>query len=396
MGLAALFLVPLVVASRLERDFRRIDALERSRLGIGDAIAAAARSDAFLTYRYTEPGAASRYRAADAEYRKLVAEWRKATLDPQITAPLNGQSRKGWNDGTAAISHWIDGYLKRYTGAQDPGGSDLFDREEARFRDGLASLERARDGARLQEIAVRNRLQWLNTAQLTIVTPMAIICFAVAFLAWMNVRTLHQTWAREREIRGALEVAVKESNHRIKNNLQLIGSLIDMQLQDPEPVVPKSALEDVVHQVRAVAAVHDFFSRELRSDQVDGEQMLRRLVDLAALPIGLTVDVETETMALALKQATAVALIANELLQNAGKHGATRARVFMKATGPVAQLRVLDNGPGFPPGFDVARDANLGLSLVDTLARHDLRGSVLFANESGARVEVTFPLKTAA
>jgi hypothetical protein len=108
------------------------------------------------------------------------------------------------------------------------------------------------------------------------------------------------------------------------------------------------------------------------------------------------VEVDTEAIALALKQATAVALIANELLQNAGKHGATRARVFMKATGPVAQLRVIDNGPGFPPDFDVSRDANLGLSLVDTLARHDLRGNVLFANDSGARVEVTFPLEAAA
>jgi two-component sensor histidine kinase len=53
---------------------------------------------------------------------------------------------------------------------------------------------------------------------------------------------------------------------------------------------------------------------------------------------------------------------------------------------------VSDNGPGFPADFDAAQTANLGLALVDTLARHDLGGEVLYSNDSGARVDVTFPL----
>jgi two-component sensor histidine kinase len=165
-------------------------------------------------------------------------------------------------------------------------------------------------------------------------------------------------------------------------------------MQDPGDTVPKSSLEDIVHQVKAVAAVHDFFSHELRSDEIQADQMLRRLVELSASPIGLRIDLETEAIALAVKQATAVALITNELLLNSGKHGATQARVVMTATESQVCLRVSDNGPGFPHNFDAAQNANLGLSLVDTLARHDLQGHIVFDNDNGARVEVTFPLET--
>ncbi len=85
-----------------------------------------------------------------------------------------------------------------------------------------------------QQDELREKRAWLNTAQVTIVTPLAIICFALAFLAWLNVRTLQQTWVREREISSHLAVAVQESNHRIKNNLQVIGALIDMKFKSRE------------------------------------------------------------------------------------------------------------------------------------------------------------------
>jgi two-component sensor histidine kinase len=396
VGLAALFLVPLAVGNRLQREFGRVDQLERSRLAIGDAIEIARQSDTFLMHRYVVPGDTRGQYIVEPEYNKLLSDWRAAVSKTDIEKPLDAKGQADWSDGKAIVSRWIEQYLVRYTGSGASGGAAVFEEEEKRFRRGLVALASARSEATQQQDALRRRLEWLNTAQLTVVTPMAIICFALAFLAWTNVRTLQQTWAREAVVSGELEVAVKESNHRIKNNLQVIGALIDMKLQEPGAMVPKSALEDIVHQVRAVAAVHDFFSHELRSDQIQGDQMLRRLVDLTALPIGLNVQIETETIALAVKQATALALITNELLLNSGKHGATEARIVMKVTGSVARLRVSDNGPGFPPDFDAVHDANLGLSLVDTLARHDLQGHILFANDSGARVEVTFPLIIAA
>ncbi len=396
IGLGALFIVPLAVAARLKNDFDKIDRLEHARLAITEAIEVASRSDTFLTHRYMEPGATNGRYVVATEHRQLLAAWDKAIANPGELTALDRGAMAEWRAGTAIVTRWINGYLADYVKNGNPGSATRFEREEQQFRLGLFALSNARSEAIQQQDDLRQRLQWLNTAQLTVITPMAIICFALAFLAWMNVRTLQQTWSRERSVSAQLQVAVQESNHRIKNNLQVIGALIDMQLQEPGTVVRKSALENVVHQVRAVAAVHDFFSHELRSSHVMGDQMLRRLIELTASPIGLRVDLETEAIALAVKQATAVALITNELLLNSGKHGATEARVVMKATGSMACLRVSDNGPGFPDDFDGVQDANLGLALVDSLARHDLQGQLIFSSDAGAHVEITFPLAAAA
>jgi len=396
IGLTTLFLVPIAVGIRIRHDFTRIERLEQARQSISKAIEVARRSDMFLMHRYIEPGNTNGRFVPDQEYTDLVKMWTDATSHPEAIDALDATGRSNWRSGTTLVSHWIESFLVRYAGKGNYPSTHDFELEEPRFRHGLNALLAARDGAADQQDELRKKQAWLNTAQLTVVTPMAIICFALAFLAWMNVRTLQQTWMREREISASLAVAVQESNHRIKNNLQVIGALIDMKMQEPGAMVPKAALEDVVHQVRAVAAVHDFFSHELRSDQIQGDQMLRRLVELTASPIGLHVDLETEAMALAVRQATAIALITNELLLNSGKHGATEARVEMKTAGTVAWLRVSDNGPGFPPDFDATVNANLGLALVDTLARHDLQGDLLCSNDGGATVEVTFPLAGAA
>jgi two-component sensor histidine kinase len=395
VGLAALLIVPLAVGARLKSDFDKIDRLERSRQAINEATEVAQESDTFLMHRYAVPGATGGRFDAQSEYRALLAAWRTSIANPDVVAPLDKTGREAWERGAAAITRWIEGYLSLYVGNGNPGGADNLEKQEGQFRDGLAALARARSAAALQEDELHRKQQWLNSAQTTVIAPMAIICFALAFLAWTNVRTLQQAWMREREAASHLKVVVRESNHRIKNNLQVISALIDMQIQDPGDTVPKSSLEDIVHQVRAVAAVHDFFSHELKSDRVQADQMLRRLIDLCATPIGLRVDLQTEAIELAVKQATAVALITNELLLNSGKHGATEARVVMSMADSAAILRVSDNGPGFPVDFDVIKNSNLGLTLVDTLTRHDLQGHLLFDNDNGARVEVTFPLAAA-
>lgn len=392
VGLATLFIVPIAVGIRLQSEFGRIDQLERSRLLITDLIEIARQSDTFLMHRYVVPGDTHGRYETEQEYRDVRTGWRVALSQRDAARPLNARGQAQLKQGTVLVSRWIDGYLAKYTGSGSPGGSADYEREEERFRRGLRLLGDARSTAAAQQDALRQRLEWLNTAQVTVVTPMAIICFALAFLAWMNLRTLRQSWEREREVRGHLEVAVQESNHRIKNNLQVIAALIDMQIQEPGTTVSKNSLEDIVHQVRAVAAVHDFFSHELKSHQIRTDEMLQRLVDLSASPIGLRVDLQAEAIGLAVKQATAVALITNELLLNSGKHGATKAQVLMTASGSTAHLEVSDDGPGFPHGFDATQNANLGLTLVETLARHDLQGEILFRNEGGARVEVTFPL----
>jgi two-component sensor histidine kinase len=209
---------------------------------------------------------------------------------------------------------------------------------------------------------------------------------------WRNFQNLRHSWTREQEATARLTVAIKETNHRIKNNLQVVCSLLDVQLLESDETISRQAIEETVQQVRAIAAVHDFLSHEMRDATVQGDLLLKRLVALTATPAQLSIHLEASAVALEVKQATALALIANELLLNAGKHGATEATVRMRSEGQNVCFQVSDNGPGFAADFDPIAHANLGLSLVGTLVRHDLGGDVAYHTRNGAEISITFPL----
>ena len=122
VGLAALFLVPIGVGIRLQRDYARIDQLERSRLAINDAMEVARKSDTFLMHRYMVPGASQGQYVAEMEYRNLTSVWRGAISKTEVLEPLSPSAKTNWRVGVATVSRWIDTYLVRYTGNRDPGG----------------------------------------------------------------------------------------------------------------------------------------------------------------------------------------------------------------------------------------------------------------------------------
>jgi two-component sensor histidine kinase len=95
------------------------------------------------------------------------------------------------------------------------------------------------------------------------------------------------------------------------------------------------------------------------------------------------------------KQGTSVALVVNELVSNAIKHGNSDVEVTFAERGDgKAALVVLDDGAGFPPDFDPVRAANTGLELVLSLTKWDLNGQVCYDNrpEGGGRVTILMPL----
>ncbi len=99
---------------------------------------------------------------------------------------------------------------------------------------------------------------------------------------------------------------------------------------------------------------------------------------------------------LAGRQVTTLALVTNELISNALKHGRGTIEITFKVHGDHAALEVCDDGPGFPEGFDASTAMSTGLELVENLARWDLRGESAYNNraEGGARIAITFPIIT--
>jgi PAS domain S-box-containing protein len=213
---------------------------------------------------------------------------------------------------------------------------------------------------------------------------------------------------RERagEIEGLnrrLTRSMKETHHRVKNNLQVISAMIEMQVLEHqgEGTVPLEEFVRLKAHVHTLAIVHDLLTASIKENE-DAQRVSTRAVLEKLLPMlqqtawKQSVGYSVDEVQLTSKQCIALSLVLNELVSNALKHGNQQADVFFTVEGESATLAVYDDGAGFPEGFDPKMAANTGLELVGSLVRTDLRGTIQYGNQTqgGGQVIVTFPLPT--
>jgi len=214
-------------------------------------------------------------------------------------------------------------------------------------------------------------------------------------------RELQQRQAEVETMNQRLTRAMQETHHRVKNNLQIVGAIIDMQTLEhaASRSVPLEELKRLGNHIHTLAVVHDFLTKQI--GQHEHEQVLSSTAVLEQL-LGLLketsgsrdIRADIEEVDLFSKQAVTLSLLLNELVSNSIKHGTGDVEVNFRVLGALVQLCVCDDGAGFPAGFDPVAQAHTGLELVMGLTRTDLRGEIYFENrkEGGACVRVLFPL----
>ncbi len=212
----------------------------------------------------------------------------------------------------------------------------------------------------------------------------------------------------EERIRASLrekEALLHEVHHRVKNNLQVISSLMDMAGRRLSSAEARASLEDLRGKVQAMSLIH----AQLHGARSDGGISLERFVralfhqlrELYSGGLSLSLVVELSNLALGVDQAVPLGLALNEALTNVFKHassegraGKVSIRAGQDATGQVCIL-VRDNGPGLPEGFDPGRAQSLGMKLMHGLVRHQLGGKLEVLNcvppeRSGVEVCICF------
>jgi two-component sensor histidine kinase/DNA-binding NarL/FixJ family response regulator len=201
------------------------------------------------------------------------------------------------------------------------------------------------------------------------------------------------------DLNERLRRAMTETHHRVKNNLQIIAAMVDMRLMDNPKSIDPEEIQRLGTHVRALAAVHDILTQEAKEDgqahYLSSDEVLVKLVEMLqdTLP-NRRIRCDIQDARLSARQGTSLALIMNELISNALKYGRGDVNVKMSVVNGNGVLEVSDDGPGFPEGFDPAREANTGLELVHSLSQWDLGGEARYGNrpEGGARVTVTMPI----
>lgn len=199
-----------------------------------------------------------------------------------------------------------------------------------------------------------------------------------------------------------LQSAMIETHHRVKNNLQIISAMIDVQTLGRKEMVPVAEYKRLSNQVRALAAMHDVLTEDTKAGRdtssISLSAILTKLIPLLRATSGKSCAIHSlpiaETATLSTRKGNSLCLIINELIANAIKHGGGNVWIAFEAPDGNARLTVCDDGPGFPAGFQAEDHASIGLQLIEDLTRMDLRGEVDYANrpEGGGCVTVLFRL----
>jgi two-component sensor histidine kinase len=192
------------------------------------------------------------------------------------------------------------------------------------------------------------------------------------------------------------DATIREIHHRVKNNLQTISSLLRLQgrrLASPEA---KVAIEESVRRIRSIALVHEILSREV-GDDVAFVEIVRPLVAMVGEAMGtpdrpVQVEVKGDGGILPAAMATPLAVVLNELLQNALDHayppdldlaGGAQVTVVIERDDGELAVTVADDGAGLPPDFTFETSTGLGLSIVRTLVTTELGGEIRIGRGPG-------------
>lgn len=209
------------------------------------------------------------------------------------------------------------------------------------------------------------------------------------------------------EAQRALEtqaILMREMQHRVKNNLQTVASLLSLQMRRAESPEAASLLRLSAARIESIAAVHELFSEEDIGLATVGEiaDRIMEIVLSDIVPPGQVIDssIDAAPITLGSKQATVFALVLNELVSNAIMHGLAghssgciRLRA-QRDNGTIA-VEVWNSGRGVPAEFSLEDSAGLGLSIVEQLMTHELSGTFRLESEpdGGTTARITFPAK---
>lgn len=243
-------------------------------------------------------------------------------------------------------------------------------------------------------------MAWLTRAAPVwlLLAAISLVLLLVSHRAQRRVDELFELEAGRKRVEEAERLAearnhlMRETNHRVKNNLALVVSLINMQMRG------KSGIDgnELKARIGAISRVHDLMYRAADGVHVDFAQTLRELAESPAIvpqERGISVDCRTEPgIVLGPDQLTPLAVIAAELLTNSVKHAfrdraAGVIHVALKRDGPEGVLEVSDDGAGLPAELQ----RRSGMTIVDALVAQ-IGGTIERVAGSGALMRVRFPL----
>jgi PAS domain S-box-containing protein len=197
------------------------------------------------------------------------------------------------------------------------------------------------------------------------------------------------------------ETLLKEVHHRVKNNLQIITSLMRLQHDKHQDPALKLSFQESQSRIQAMALIHESLYRSDNLSEINTPIYLQELAEYLgqiynAKNRNITISLDISDIMLDIDRAIPCGLIVNELLSNSLKYAfvdkpSGTITISLHQLGSDYLLQIRDNGIGLPEDFNIRRSPSLGLRLVDRLVKQ-LRGHLEIGYDRGAVFSILFPL----
>lgn len=272
----------------------------------------------------------------------------------------------------------------------------------------------ARQKHQLAEAEAEAQIQEERQLALTVgALMMLVIAVLLVYLAAHRKRIAEDLAEKNREIEAQKQIIqrslteketlLQEVYHRVKNNLQMISGILELQAIQIKDEQVKAMLEESQSRVRSIAMIHQQLYQSEDLGELDFKKYLSKLVSgIAILCKGpdteITWEIDVQGHSFDLNVAVSLGLIVNELVTNSFKHGFTGRRqghifIGIHTIGTHRyELLVRDDGLGIPDDFDPASQPSLGIRLVKGMSRQ-LGGAYAFSNEEGAAFRLQFTIE---
>jgi two-component sensor histidine kinase len=195
------------------------------------------------------------------------------------------------------------------------------------------------------------------------------------------------------------QILLQEIHHRVKNNLQLVASLLELRSRGMENQAAKEAFKDSIGRIRSMALLHEKMYGSNIVGKVNFAEYLKSLFEPLAealsneIPINFVVD--SDHFMIDLNRAIPLGLILNELLTNSLKHGFSSSEspqilIKIRTNMDKVCMVVADNGVGLPAGMDLYTSESFGFKIVRLLIEQ-IEGQIQIQNANGTVFEITLP-----
>ncbi len=207
----------------------------------------------------------------------------------------------------------------------------------------------------------------------------------------------------EEKIKGSLkekEMLLKEIHHRVKNNLQVVSSMLKIQSEYSQDKKTVDMFQESQNRVRSIALIHEMLYQSKNLSKIDFSEYIQPITTnlmrtYGVDPIRIKLNINVKNVFMDLDRAIPCGLIINELFSNVLKHAFPEGRQgevlidLFQETSQEFTLLIKDNGVGLPVGMDFKNTDSLGLQLVNALV-DQLGGTIMFEDRVGTTFRITF------